>query len=60
MVPWWVYLIVAGIVFSAYMTIRTSREESAHDEEEIAKFGTAFRTRLADQPEKSKQNQYSN
>lgn len=60
MVPWWVYLIVAGIVFSAYMTIRTAREETSQDEEEIEKFGTVFHTHLPDQPEKSKQNQYSN
>ena len=34
MVPWWVYLVVAGIVFSAYMTIRTGQEETQREEDD--------------------------
>lgn len=55
MVPWWVYLVVAGIVFSAYMTIRTGREETMRKDVETEEMDSVYMERLDDQAEKGRQ-----
>lgn len=52
--PWWVYLVVAGIVFSAYMTIRTSREEYERERREAEENGRIYMERIKEEKEKRK------
>lgn len=52
--PWWVYLVVAGIVFSAYMTIRTSREGYERERREAEENGRIYMERIKEEKEKRK------
>jgi len=45
-VPWWVYLAFAGVIFSAYMIIRTSKEERQIDEDFIEREGQVYIERM--------------
>jgi hypothetical protein len=45
-VPWWIYLVVAGIIFSGYMTVRTATQEREIDEAFIEKEGEIYMERI--------------
>lgn len=45
-IPLWVYAVVAGIFFSAFMTIKTSRAEKKIDEEFIEQEGQIYIERM--------------
>jgi rRNA processing protein Gar1 len=44
--PWWIYLVLAGIVFSAYMMIKTAKEDQEVDTEFIEKEGEIYIERM--------------
>lgn len=44
--PWWIYLVLAGIVFSAYMMIKTTKEDQEVDMEFIEKEGEIYIERM--------------
>jgi rRNA processing protein Gar1 len=54
-VPFWIWLVVAGIVFSAYMTIRTNREEKEIEMKEPEMEGAIYIERMEREKEKRKQ-----
>ncbi|KMY53167.1 MULTISPECIES: sporulation YhaL family protein [Bacillaceae] len=45
-IPLWIYAVVAGIFFSAFMTIKTSRAEKKIDEEFIEQEGQVYIQRM--------------
>ncbi|MCA1030876.1 sporulation YhaL family protein [Bacillus timonensis] len=51
-VPWWAYLIVLGIIFSAYMTFRTAKEERELDDVFIEKEGQVYIERMNEEKER--------
>lgn len=50
--PWWMLLIVIGIVFSAYMTLRSAKEEKEVEEAIIEKEGQVYMERIQEEREK--------
>ncbi|MDC2863648.1 sporulation YhaL family protein [Bacillus sp. BP-3] len=50
--PWWVYLIIIGIVVSGYMVLYTSKKEQEMDNEFIEKEGEVYMKRLAEERER--------
>lgn len=55
LLPFWVYLVVIGIVFSAYMTIRATREEREIELKQIEQDGEIYMERLQEEREKRKE-----
>ncbi|MGY2611961.1 sporulation YhaL family protein [Bacillus pretiosus] len=53
--PWWVYLVIVGIVLSGYMVLYTSKQEQEMDNEFIEKEGEVYMKRLAEEREKRNQ-----
>ncbi|PEM44920.1 sporulation YhaL family protein [Bacillus toyonensis] len=53
--PWWVYLVIVGIVLSGYMVLYTSKKEQEMDNEFIEKEGEVYMKRLEDEREKRNQ-----
>lgn len=53
-VPFWIWLVVAGIVFSAYMTIRTNREEKEMELKEAEMEGEIYIERMEREKERRK------
>ncbi len=51
-IPIWVYAVVAGIIISALMAIKTGREERLMEMENIEKEGEIYITRLEREKEK--------
>jgi hypothetical protein len=47
--PWWIYLILVGIVVSGYMTIRTAKKEREIDEAFIEKEGEVYMERIREE-----------
>lgn len=54
-VPFWIWLVVAGIVISGYMTIRTNREEREMELREAEQEGQIYLKRIEEEKEKRKQ-----
>ncbi|MGG3018136.1 sporulation YhaL family protein [Geobacillus stearothermophilus] len=53
--PWWIYLVVAGIIFSGYMTVKTAAREREIDEVFIEKEGEIYMERIRQERERRKQ-----
>ncbi|ENQ3105715.1 Sporulation protein YhaL [Bacillus sp. 491mf] len=53
--PWWIYLIIVGIVVSGYMVLFTSKQEQEIDNEFIEKEGEVYMKRLAEERERRHQ-----
>ncbi|MCU4763490.1 sporulation YhaL family protein [Bacillus cereus] len=53
--PWWVYLVIVGIVLSGYMVLYISKKEQEMDNEFIEKEGEVYMKRLAEEREKRNQ-----
>jgi uncharacterized membrane protein (DUF106 family) len=51
MIPIWVYAVVAGIIISAVMAIKTGREERVLELENIEKEGEVYMKRLEQEKE---------
>ncbi|WP_245808781.1 sporulation YhaL family protein [Shouchella patagoniensis] len=44
--PWWMYLVVVGILVSGFMWIKTMREENEVDHEWIEQEGNVYMARI--------------
>jgi hypothetical protein len=44
--PWWIYLVILGIIISGYMTLRTAAKEREIDEAFIEKEGEVYMERI--------------
>jgi hypothetical protein len=44
--PWWIYLVILGIIISGYMTLRTAAKEREIDEVFIEKEGEVYMERI--------------
>lgn len=53
--PWWIYLVLAGIVFSAYMMIKTAKEDQEVDMEYIEKEGEIYIQRMEEERARRKE-----
>lgn len=53
--PFYIWLVVAGIVFSAYMTIRANREEREQELQEAELEGQLILERIEEDKEKRRQ-----
>ncbi|GLB58797.1 sporulation YhaL family protein [Cytobacillus sp. NCCP-133] len=59
MIPFWVYFIAAGIVVSAYMAVKTGREEKKVENDSIEREGEIYMKRLEREKEERKAAQQS-
>ncbi|XJZ28105.1 sporulation YhaL family protein [Bacillota bacterium Lsc_1132] len=50
-IPIWVYMVVAGIIISALMALRTGKEERRVEQETIEKEGEIYMKRLEQERE---------
>lgn len=56
-IPFWIYFVALGIMISAYMVIKTGRDEKRMEDEVIEKEGEIYMLRLeAERNEKEKAN----
>jgi hypothetical protein len=53
--PIWMYFVVAGIFASAFMTIKSAKEEKQVEEDWIQKEGEVYITRMEDEKERRRQ-----
>jgi hypothetical protein len=58
-IPLWMYFVIAGIMISAYMVIRTGREEKRIEDEVIEKEGEIYMKRLEEEREEKQKTQNS-
>ncbi|MEB1807983.1 MAG: sporulation YhaL family protein [Bacillaceae bacterium] len=52
--PWWMYIVILGIIISAYYFIKHSLEDKKVDDEFIEKEGQVFMERIQEDREKRK------
>lgn len=50
-VPWWIYLVVLGIVFSGYMAVKTAKKEQEIDNGFIEQEGEVYLKRMKQEKE---------
>ncbi len=50
-VPWWVYVVISGIIFSGYMVIRTARNEQEVENSFIENEGQVYIERMNQEKE---------
>lgn len=53
--PWWIYLVIIGIIISGYMVLYTSKQEQEIDNEFIEKEGEVYMKRLQEEKERRQQ-----
>lgn len=53
--PIWIYFVIAGIAVSAFMAIKTSREDRQLEQEWIEKEGEEYTERMEEEKERRKQ-----
>lgn len=53
--PIWIYFVIAGIAISAFMAVKTSREERKLEQEWIEKEGEEYIERMQEEKERRKQ-----
>ncbi len=58
-IPFWVYFVVMGIILSAYMVVRTGKEEKIIEEEMIEREGDIYMKRLEQEREGKKESEKS-
>ena len=58
-IPFWVYFVVMGIILSAYMVIRTGKEEKRMEDEIIEREGEIYMKRLEQKREEKEKTQKS-
>jgi hypothetical protein len=58
-IPFWVYFVVMGIILSAYMVVRTGKEEKVIEEEMIEREGDIYMKRLEQEREGKKESEKS-
>ncbi|CAN2252602.1 MULTISPECIES: sporulation protein YhaL [Bacillus] len=50
--PWWVYLCIVGIIFSAYKLVAAAKEEEKADQSFIEKEGQIYMERMEKERER--------
>ncbi|ARK29163.1 sporulation YhaL family protein [Halalkalibacter krulwichiae] len=50
--PWWVYFVVAGIIFSGYLSVKYALEDKRTEQEWIESEGQVYMERIAEEREK--------
>ncbi len=55
--PWWVYVIIVGIIVSGYMVLYTSKKEQDMDQEFIEREGNVYMQRIQEERERRTQEQ---
>ncbi|MCY7893165.1 sporulation protein YhaL [Bacillus vallismortis] len=50
--PWWVYLCIVGIIFSAYKLVAAAKEEEKTDQSFIEKEGQIYMERMEKERER--------
>jgi hypothetical protein len=58
-IPFWIYFVVMGIITSAYMVVRTGKEEKLIEEELIEREGDIYMQRLEQEREGKKESEQS-
>lgn len=58
-IPFWIYFVVMGIILSAYMVIRTGKEEKRVEDEIIEREGEIYMKRLEQEREEKEKIQKS-
>lgn len=58
-IPFWIYFVVMGIILSAYMVIRTGKEEKRVEDEIIEREGEIYMKRLEQEREEKEKTQKS-
>lgn len=58
-IPFWIYFVVMGIILSAYMVVRTGKEEKLLEEEMIEREGDIYMKRLEQEKEGKKESEKS-
>ena len=58
-IPFWIYFVVMGIMTSAYMVVRTGKEEKLVEEEMIEREGDIYMQRLEQEREGKKESEKS-
>ncbi|MGE6260454.1 sporulation YhaL family protein [Heyndrickxia sporothermodurans] len=53
--PIWIYFVIVGIAISAFMAVKTSREDRMLEQEWIEKEGEEYIERMEEEREKRKQ-----
>ncbi|WP_428909392.1 sporulation YhaL family protein [Niallia sp. Krafla_26] len=53
-IPFWMYLVVMGIVFSAFMVYKTGKEERQMEDEIIEREGEVYMQRLEQEREEKR------
>lgn len=53
--PWWIYLVLAGIIFSAYMMIKSAKDDQEVDMEFIEKEGEIYIQRMEEERARRKE-----
>ena len=53
-VPFWIYIVLAGIIISAIMTIKTTKEEQQIEQEFIEKEGEVYIKRMHQEMQRRK------
>jgi hypothetical protein len=53
--PIWVYFVIAGVLISAFMAIKTAKEDRDDEMEWIEKEGEVYMNRLEEEKERRKQ-----
>ncbi|GAA3330074.1 sporulation YhaL family protein [Ectobacillus funiculus] len=55
--PWWVYVVIIGIIVSGYMVLYTSKKEQDLDQEFIEREGNMYMQRIKEERERRAQEQ---
>lgn len=55
--PWWVYVVIVGIIVSGYMVLYTSKKEQDIDQEFIEQEGNVYMQRIKEERERRTQEQ---
>lgn len=55
--PWWVYVVIVGIIVSGYMVLYTSKKEQDMDQEFIEREGDVYMQRIKKERERRTQEQ---
>ncbi|MBM7715080.1 sporulation YhaL family protein [Siminovitchia sp. FSL H7-0308] len=53
--PIWIYFVIAGIFVSAFMAVKTAREDREVEQEWIEKEGEVFMKRMEEEKERRKE-----
>jgi hypothetical protein len=56
LLPWWVYLVIFGIIVSGYMVLYTSKKEEEIDQAYVEREGEIYMERIREERKKRESN----